>query len=91
MLVSACGGPIAVQNHHEELLGTGLDLPSGSYIKNGEMGVFNATNENSKPRFAVALDFMDILGPGKHELKKGVFVNFHSTEKEPFNFHASAT
>lgn len=86
MLVSACGGPIAVQNHYGELLGCGLDRPSGSYIKNGKMGVFKATNKTAQPRFAVALDFMDILGPGKHENNIGVFKSFHSSKNNPFNF-----
>ena len=86
MLVSACGGPIAVQNHYGELLGCGLDYPSGSYIKPDQTGLYTAKTQTAQPRFAVALDFMDIVGKDKHINRTGVFKQFHSSQEKPFEF-----
>jgi hypothetical protein len=84
ILVSACGGPIAVQNKNKELANWGLDYPSGSYVK------FSGTNESgiglkipkietAKPRLAVAFDFADTVG-GKVDgkLVKGIFDSIKS-------------
>ncbi|GEM_PF-5292964 len=86
ILISACGGPIAVQNYHGELLGCGLDYPSGSYIKPDKTGIYTARHPNARPRFAVALDFMDIVGKEKHKNKTGVFKSIHSSSEAPFEF-----
>ena len=79
ILVSACGGPIAINNIKNELARWGLDAPSGSFVKfNGttesELGTQIATTDNAQPRLAVALDYADIVG-GEVENQKviGVF------------------
>ena len=80
-LVSACGGPIAVQNYTGELASTGLDYPSGSIIKfNGtkeaSVGVIRPTDTvtTAKPRLAVALDFAELLK------EKAIFTQFDATD-----------
>jgi len=66
ILVAACGGPIAVQNHENELYNWGMDTPSGNIIKfkgteEDKVGILRATNAQAKPRLAVALDYADIF------------------------------
>lgn len=89
VLVSGCGGPIAVQHHYGEgaagtqirgLKNWGLDWPSASLIKfNGDedslQRILPKNTPTAQPRFAVALDFVDLL-----EYK--VFIHFESGENE---------
>ena len=56
------------------MVGLGLDVPSGGYLKfneggNADIGVLRATDKvaTAKPRFAVAMDYADVLGPGLFE------------------------
>ena len=72
ILVGASGGPIPVQNHSGELAGSGLDTPSGVFLKFGgspSLGIIRATGKvpTAKPRFAVAMDYADVVGPGVFE------------------------
>ena len=72
ILVGASGGPIPVQNHHGELAGYGMDTPSGVFLKfdgSPSLGIIRSTNKvpTAKPRFAVAMDYADIVGPGVFE------------------------
>ncbi|PJF33621.1 MAG: hypothetical protein CUN57_01665, partial [Phototrophicales bacterium] len=67
ILVSGCGGPIAVQNFDGELHNWGLDYPSGSAVIFNERGIQTIKrvipqNPTAKPRLSVALDFADIMG-----------------------------
>ena len=95
IITGACGGPIAVQNHYEKkhvgLNSCGLDAPSGVRLTvNGaeKIEIVRATNATAQPRFAVALDYLDIIGikpppdgSGRHD-KKGVFTRFESSSDE---------
>ena len=89
VLVSGCGGPIAVQHHYGEgaagtdtkgLKNWGLDWPSASLIKfNGDedslQRIIPQNTPTAQPRFAVALDFVDLL---EHK----VFTHFESDANE---------
>ena len=95
IITGACGGPIAVQNHYEKkhvgLNSCGLDAPSGVRLTvNGaeKIEIVRATNATAQPRFAVALDYLDIIGikpppdgSGRHD-KKGVFTRFESSSDD---------
>jgi len=81
MLVAACGGPIAVQNHDNELFNWGLDYPSGNYIKYSgteetELGIKVPDVKQAQPRMAVALDYADIFLRDKDH--GGLFKDFIS-------------
>ena len=81
MLVAACGGPIAVQNHANELFNWGLDYPSGNYIRFGknEIGIVIPdikTVAQAQPRIAVALDYADIFL--REKKGTGLFLKFGS-------------
>ena len=81
ILVSASGGPIPCQNYQGELLGWGLDTPSGSYMhfsgsRASEVGLKSSRIKQARPRLAVALDYADIVG--NDDLGKGVFTRFES-------------
>jgi hypothetical protein len=92
ILVSGCGGPIAVQNLEGELHHWGLDYPSGSFIQFSEQGVNRIERvipdlnkvPTAKPRLSVALDFADILNiKYKNERAQGgVFAKFESGQEE---------
>lgn len=74
MIVSSSGGPNGKQNFDNELFNWSTDYPSGTYIKYGKndeevIGIKRASNKRAKPRFAVALEYADIVG--KKELDKG--------------------
>lgn len=79
MLVSSCSGPTGKYNANDELYGLGMDYPSGAYIKftqNEErVGMIRTSKsiKSSKPRFAVALEYADIVGAEKHKSKHGIF------------------
>lgn len=87
MVVSGCSGPIGVQNHYETtavkgLGGWGLDYPSGNHLtleKNKETIkriIPNIKNvPSAQPRFAVALDYMDIIGREDDKNHHGVFTS----------------
>lgn len=79
-LVTASGGSMPVQNYRGEMLGNGLAPPSGSSVKFGgakpEIRVIEYNGGNAKPRFCVAMDFMDILGPEATKDKEGVIERF---------------
>ena len=89
ILVSASGGPIPCQNYQGELLGWGLDTPSGSYMhfsgsRASEVGLKSSRIKQARPRLAVALDYADIVG--NDDLGKGVFTRFESaTPGGPFS------
>jgi len=90
MIVSASGGPIPVQNHANELAGRGLDIPSGTFLKfrdDGQIdsiGVKRARNPKARPRFAVALDYADILGSENQDIGP-VFSRFEQeSDNGPF-------
>ena len=76
-LVSASGGSMPVQNYRGEMIGCGMAPPSGSSVKfNGgqpEIKVVEYSKGSSQPRFCVAMDFMDVLGPESTTDKEGVF------------------
>jgi len=82
ILVSPSGGPIPVQNYNHELKTFSLASPSGTAIK------FDGNGNDSlepvytvQPRFAVALDYFDILKNG--------FLNFENVESGVFKFFRS--
>ena len=79
-LVTASGGPMPVQNYRGEMLGYGIVPPSGSSVKfdgsKPDIQVIEYNQGSSKPRFCVAMDFMDVLGPLNTEDKEGVFERF---------------
>lgn len=84
-LVSASGGSIPVQNYRGEMMGFGMAPPSGSAVKFGgakpEIQVIEYNKGSAKPRFCVAMDFMDVLGPGATIEKEGVFERFECEEE----------
>jgi len=88
LIVSACGGPIALQNHEGELFNWGLDRPSGTCIKfdgsqEKEIRLKQSKVHQAMPRLAVALDFADLMCREEHDL--GVFSKFESiTDDGPF-------
>lgn len=100
LIVSACGGPIAVQNHYDtdpndkkapkHLKGYGLDWPSGTRITlDGGVKIKRVLPRKDKvpsaqPRFAVAMDFFDML-------EEKVFATFESeTDAGEFNVKINA-
>ncbi len=98
VVVTACGGPIAVQNLNGEMKGHGLDSPSGTWINLNEnkIGLLKPKTEKNakqskdkaqqfKPRFCVALDYFDILESESKE-KQGVFTSFESSNNEKATF-----
>ncbi|MBT6538709.1 MAG: hypothetical protein HOL58_04390 [Francisellaceae bacterium] len=60
-VVSASSGPIAVKNIDNEYMGYGLESPSATYCHHGVLHKLYADSENSKPRFCVLVDSIDIL------------------------------
>ena len=81
ILVAACGGPIAVQNHANEFFNWGLDYPSGNVIKtDGTIGIKVPNVKQAQPRLAVALDYADIFLRDKK--KGGIFKSFESEEND---------
>ncbi len=93
MLVAASGGPIPGQTYNHELFNLGLDRLSGNYIKfsgssEAEVGIKVASNDNSKPRLAVSLDYADLFL--RDDKKGGVFTQFKSEKnKHPFTVQLS--
>lgn len=91
IVVSACGGPIAVQNYCDELAGKGMERPSGSLVRFDAIGdhpidikVMEARSprngiDTAKPRFCVAVDFVDLLKGDAHERISGVFDDLRLT------------
>ncbi|MEZ5511883.1 MAG: metallophosphoesterase [Gammaproteobacteria bacterium] len=84
IVVSACGGPIAVQNYCDELAGLGMERPSGSLLRFDEkpgqptVKVLAATTQRrpvdtAKPRFCVATEFIDLLKGDLEDRDSGVF------------------
>jgi hypothetical protein len=85
IVVSACGGPIAVQNYCDELAGLGMERPSGSLVRFDAIGeqpieikVLEAQSkrngiDTAKPRFCVAVDFMDLMKGKPQARRSGVF------------------
>jgi predicted MPP superfamily phosphohydrolase len=82
MVVAACGGPIAVQNHANEFFNWGLDYPSGNVIKDGQISIVVPEVKQAKPRLAVALDYADIFLREKAKEKGGFFQTFESKEND---------
>ena len=85
VIVSACGGPIAVQNHQNELANCALDYPSGSLIRfsgNTESAIEVVTPRDTvstaQPRLAVALDFADTVGKENDQYGRGVFESINA-------------
>ena len=81
MIVSGSSGPVGIQNHYayaDEGLGAyGLDFPAGNHITLTPGGeelkrVIPLNTPSAKPRFAVALDNMDLLGREVDVLFKNV-------------------
>ncbi len=96
VVVTACGGPIAVQNLNGEMKGHGLESPSGTWINLNEnkIGLLKPKTEKNgktnkaeqfKPRFCVALDYFDILESESKE-KQGVFTRFESSTDKKNEF-----
>ena len=99
VVVTACGGPIAVQNLNGEMKGHGLDSPSGTWINLNEnkIGLIKPKSKpktddvkqskplQSKPRFCVALDYFDIL-ESEGDDKQGVFTRFESSNDKQNEF-----
>jgi hypothetical protein len=70
LIVTGSGGPIPCQNMQGEMHARGLVAPSGTvlhYDKNGKevLSVLYARTPQAKPRFAVALDAMELNGGQK--------------------------
>ena len=88
ILVAACGGPIAVQNHNHELFNWGMDYPSGNVIKaDGSISIKVSKVKQAQPRLAVALDYADIFlrEEGKGKNKAGLLKTFISIRDDgPF-------
>ncbi|MFV2004479.1 MAG: metallophosphoesterase family protein [Gammaproteobacteria bacterium] len=98
VVVTACGGPIAVQNFNGEMKGHGLDSPSGTWINlnDNKIGLIKPKSKKnakqakdkakqSQPRFCVALDYFDILESESKE-KQGVFLSFESSTDKKNEF-----
>ena len=94
VVVTAWGGPIAVQNLNGEMKGHGLDAPSGTWInlEQNKIGLIKPKPKpktdgvkQSKPRFCVALDYFDILESESKE-KQGVFTRFESSNDKQNEF-----
>lgn len=84
-LVSASGGSMPVQNYRGEMMGFGMAPPSGSTVRfNGgkpDIRVIEYNQGSSKPRFCVAMDFMDVLGPKVTIESEGVFERFECLDE----------
>ena len=87
MVVSGCSGPVGVQNHYattadKGLGGWGLDYPSGNHLTlakgNETIKRIIPKTPAAKPRFAVALDYMDIIGREDDKHHHGVFTSIMS-------------
>ncbi len=77
MLVTSCAGPTGKQNFNNELFGLGTDYPSGAFIKYSDedetVGIVRSKIETAKPRFAVAMEFADLVGREKLGKEYGIF------------------
>ncbi len=78
MIVSSSGGPNGKQNFNNELFNWSIDYPSGTYIKYDDndketIGIIRSENEKAKPRFAVALEYADIVGRNQLKKDSGIF------------------
>lgn len=85
MIVSSSGGPIGKQNFENELFNWSLDFPSGSYVKfnknlSESIGIKRAKNKEAKPRFAVALEFADLVGREQLGKDCGIFKTIKLSE-----------
>jgi hypothetical protein len=88
MVVSGCSGPIGTQNHYATLEekglgGWGLDYPSGNHLSLAPGSetikrIIPKNTSTAKPRFAVALDYMDIIGREDDKDHHGVFTSIVS-------------
>ena len=81
MIVSGCSGPIGVQNNYTDptkkgLGSFGLDYPSGNSVNftNNTIKRIIPKAPTAKPRFAVALDYLDIMGRESSLLTVGKLV-----------------
>ncbi len=86
IITTGSGGPIGCQNHYAKEVGglgdCGLDWPSGTILTlDGDptiQRIIPKTVKGAQPRFAVALDYFDLL-------KERVFISFESaTNDGPF-------
>ncbi|KPJ68094.1 MAG: hypothetical protein AMJ43_01435 [Coxiella sp. DG_40] len=84
IIVTGSSGPIPVQNLNGEMQGYGWDIPTATIIdfSNGEtIKVLKANNETAKPRFAVAMDYYDLIGNGVFHGKDTTSASYLSTDK----------
>lgn len=65
VLVSASTGPLSKQNREGEMVGWGMEFPAGSRITtDGAIALVKSGNNNAKPRFCVACDYIDVVTEG---------------------------
>lgn len=66
IIVTGSGGPIPIQNLNGEMQGFGLDIPTATTINlaTEEIKVLRSDVPTAKPRFAVAMDYYDLIGNG---------------------------
>lgn len=84
IIVTGSSGPIPVQNLNGEMQGHGWDIPTATIIdfSNGEtIQVLTANNETAKPRFAVAMDYYDLIGNGVFHGKDPTSNSYLNTHK----------
>jgi hypothetical protein len=65
VLVSASTGPVSKQNREGEMVGWGMEPPSGSRMAaDGTIALVKSGRANAQPRFCVACDYIDLVGGG---------------------------
>lgn len=73
IVLSDSGGPVPRLNISGEFYGWGSDLPGGTRIlfdKSGEIQFIHVQETSLRPRFVVALDYMDIIAVEKEKCPK---------------------
>ncbi len=84
IIVTGSAGPIPVQNLNGEMQGYGWDIPTATIIdfSNGEtIKTLTANNQTAKPRFAVAMDYYDLIGNGVFHGKDPTSTSYLNTHK----------
>ena len=88
-IVSSCGGPIGVQNLEGELSGWTLRPPSGTRLEGKTLTQFKTLRQapeqglSEKPRLAVALDYLHVMGADKDNHIDQPLLMFDAAESPP--------